>query len=69
MRENVVEELETACWVFCPPLRISWLFLRIYMPYHIIWKTVHPISGSFRHFREPFGLGLVLERVAGEINA
>ncbi len=39
------------------------------MPNDIIRQPNHPKPGPLRHGREPLRIGLVLERVAGEIDA
>lgn len=39
------------------------------MPDDVIWQAKHAVSCALCHFREAFGLGLVLECVAGEVDA
>lgn len=50
-------------------LRIARLLLRVNMPYNIVWKTIDAVSGALGHFRKALGFGLVLEGVAGEVDA
>lgn len=39
------------------------------MPDDVVREAVYFVTGSLGHLREAFGLGLVLERIAGEIDA
>ena len=45
------------------------LLLGIDMPDDIVGQAVDAVAGPLGHFREPFRLRLVLECVAGEIDA
>jgi hypothetical protein len=39
------------------------------MPDDIVWQTIDTVSSTFGHLREAFGLGLILEWIAGEVDA
>jgi len=39
------------------------------MPHNVVRKSVNAISGSLGHLGEAFGLGLIFERIAREVNA
>lgn len=41
----------------------------IHVPYNIVGEAVNFVACSLGHFGEPFGLGLILEGVAGEVDA
>ena len=49
--------------------QITWLFLRVDVPNHIVWQANYFVSCSFGHFGKPFCLCLILESVAGKIDA
>ena len=51
------------------PNQIPLLLLRIHMPNNIIRQPPNPIPRSLRHSRKALRIGLILERVGGEIDA
>lgn len=50
-------------------LCIPRLLVRIDMPHHVIRQSEDAVAGALGHFREAFCFGLVLEGVAGEVDA
>ena len=45
------------------------LLVRIDMPHDVVGQAKNLVPSPLRHLRETFGLGLVFEGVAGEVNA
>ena len=50
-------------------LCVAGLLLGVNVPDHIVGETVHSVAGALGHLGEAFGLGLVLESIAGKVNA
>ena len=50
-------------------LCITRLLLRVNVPDDVIRQPVDAVAGPLGHFRKPFGLGLILKGVAGEVDA
>lgn len=48
---------------------ISFLFVRILMPNHVVGQANNAITGTLGHLGEALGFGLVLKGVAGEVDA
>lgn len=51
-----------------PRLRIAGLLLCIDVPDNVVWKAEDAVARAPRHLGETFGLGLVLEGVAWEVD-
>jgi hypothetical protein len=52
-----------------PHLSIPRLLISINMPDHIIRQPINAIPSSLRHLSKALGLGLILKRIAREINS
>lgn len=50
-------------------LGVASLLLRVNVPDNVVWKTVDSVASTFGHLGESFCLSLVLEGVAGEVDA
>lgn len=50
-------------------LGVSGFFIGVNMPYDIVREAVHLVASSLGHLRKSFGLGLVLEGIAREVDA
>lgn len=50
-------------------LCVAGLLLGVNVPDHIVGETVDAVAGALGHLGEALGLGLVLESIAGEVDA
>jgi len=63
------EKSEEGVRAVAAALGVSRLLIRVDMPHDVVGQAVDAVPGPLGHLGKAFGLGLVFERITGEIDA